>query len=92
MGILAGMGPKSTAPFVDQVIEAFQLAGAKDDIDFPPMMIYSLPTPFYIDRPDLMEKVVSQGLQKLEASGASFIAIPCIVILQNFKYASTYLY
>ena len=34
IGILAGMGPKSTGPFVDQVVDAFQtLSGAKDDID-----------------------------------------------------------
>lgn len=81
IGILAGMGPKSTGPFIDQVVSAFQrLTGAKNDIDFPPMMIYSLPTPFYIDRPIdhcLMEKTICAGLQKLETCGASFIAIPC---------------
>lgn len=81
IGILAGMGPKSTGPFIDQVVSAFQrLTGAKNDIDFPPMMIYSLPTPFYIDRPidhSLMEKTICAGLQKLEACGALFIAMPC---------------
>lgn len=81
IGILAGMGPKSTGPFVDQVVSAFQrLTGAKNDIDFPPMMIYSLPTPFYVDRPidhTLMEKTICAGLQKLEDCGASFIAMPC---------------
>lgn len=81
IGILAGMGPKSTGPFVDQVVSAFQrLTGAKNDIDFPPMMIYSLPTPFYVDRPidhSLMEKTICAGLQKLEYCGASFIAMPC---------------
>lgn len=40
IGILAGVGPKSTGHFVTQVVDAFQsLTGAKDDIDFPPMMI-----------------------------------------------------
>ncbi len=81
IGILAGMGPKSTGPFVDQVVLAFQsLMGAKNDIDFPPMMIYSLPTPFYVDRPIdhvLMEKTICKGLKKLEDCGASFIAMPC---------------
>lgn len=81
IGILAGMGPKSTGPFVDQVVSAFQrITDAKNDIDFPPMMIYSLPTPFYIDRPidhALMEKTICKGLQKLENCGASFIAMPC---------------
>lgn len=81
IGILAGMGPKSTGPFVDQVVAAFQsMTGAKNDIDFPPMMIYSLPTPFYVDRPIdhvLMEKTICSGLKKLEAYGVSFISMPC---------------
>lgn len=81
IGILAGMGPKSTGPFIDQVVASFQLLmGAKNDMDFPPMMIYSLPTPFYIDRPidhKLMEKTIREGLKKLEACGATFIAMPC---------------
>ena len=81
IGILAGMGPKSTGPFVDQVVAAFQsMTGAKNDIDFPPMMIYSLPTPFYVDRPIdhvLMEKTICSGLKQLEACGVSFIAMPC---------------
>ena len=52
IGILAGMGPRSTAPFVDMVVDECQRQyGARYDIDFPPMQIYALPTPFYIDRP-----------------------------------------
>jgi len=48
IGILAGMGPKSTGPFIDQLVFQFQeIIGAKNDIDFPHIMIYSLPTPFY---------------------------------------------
>ena len=81
IGILAGMGPKSTGPFIDQVVTVFQTkTGAKNDIDFPPMMIYSLPTPFFVDRPidhALMEKTICSGLKKLEACGVSFIAMPC---------------
>lgn len=81
IGILAGMGPKSTGPFVNQVVSAFQrLTEAKNDIDFPPMLVYALPTPFYVDRPidhSLMEKTIFEGLQKLQACGVSFIAMPC---------------
>ena len=52
IGILAGMGPKSTGPFVDTVVAKCQtIYGAKHDIDFPHMMIYSCPTPFYMDHP-----------------------------------------
>ena len=68
IGILGGMGPKSTGPFVDQVVFQYQaIAGAKDDVDFPPMLIYSLPTPFYLDRPidhKLMEETICSGLKK----------------------------
>ncbi|AGK97951.1 aspartate/glutamate racemase family protein [Clostridium pasteurianum] len=81
IGILAGMGPRSTAPFIDLVIDQCQSQyGAKYDEEFPKMMIYSLPTPFYIGRPidhQLMKKTIIEGLQKLESIGVSFIAMPC---------------
>ncbi len=81
IGILAGMGPKSTAPFIDQVVTTYQkITGVIHDIDFPPMLIYSLPTPFYLDRPidhALMRETICNGLKKLETCGASFIAMPC---------------
>ncbi|WP_227868053.1 amino acid racemase [Clostridioides sp. ZZV15-6388] len=54
--------------------------GAKYDEEFPEIMIYSLPTPFYIDRPinhELMKKTIIKGLKKLESVGANFIAMPC---------------
>ncbi|TCO68302.1 hypothetical protein [Marinisporobacter balticus] len=38
IGILAGMGPRSTAPFLDLVIDECQLQyGAKYDEEFPHM-------------------------------------------------------
>lgn len=81
IGILAGMGPRSTAPFIDLVIDECQSQyGAKYDEEFPQMMIYSLPTPFYIDRQmnhELMKKTIIEGLQKLESIGVRFIAMPC---------------
>ena len=81
IGILAGMGPRSTAPFVDLVVtECQRQYGATDDADFPPMMIYSLPTHFYVDRPidhARLHHEVLAGLQKLESTGVSFIAMPC---------------
>lgn len=81
IGILAGMGPKSTGPFVDTVVAECQtIYGAKHDMDFPHMMIYSCPTPFYMDCPidhEAMKKAIIEGAQKLESTGASFIAMPC---------------
>lgn len=81
IGILAGMGPRSTAPFVDSVVTECQAQyGAQLDEDFPPMMIYALPTPFYVDRPidhARMQSVITGGLQRLEKAGADFIVMPC---------------
>ena len=52
IGILAGMGPRSTAPFIDSVVDQCQeIYGASLDEEFPKMMILSLPTPFFVDRP-----------------------------------------
>ena len=81
IGILAGMGPRSTAPFVDMVVDECQRQyGAHDDEDFPPMMIYSLPAPFYMDRPldhAALEAAIRAGLQKLASTGVAFVAMPC---------------
>ena len=65
IGILAGMGPKSTGPFVDTVVARCQtIYGAKYDMDFPHMMIYSCPTPFYMDRPIDHEAMKKQLLKE----------------------------
>ena len=81
IGILSGMGPKSTSPFIDNVIKNCQeLYNAKDDIEFPHIMIYSCPTPFYLDKPINhyeMENAIIEGAKKLENTGVNFIAIPC---------------
>lgn len=81
IGILAGMGPRSTAPFVDMLVDACQRQyGARYDIDFPPMLIYALPTPFYIDRPidhAALAAIITAGLRKLEDADVAFVALPC---------------
>ena len=81
VGILAGMGPHSTAPFLDAVIRECQAQyGARRDMEFPPILIYSLPTPFYPDRPldhEAMERTIRGGLEKLARGGVRFIAMPC---------------
>ena len=72
IGILAGMGPRSTAPFVDMVVtECQKQYGARNVEDFPHMLIYSLPAPLYADRPvdhQRAEEIIRQGLQRLAAS------------------------
>lgn len=81
IGILAGMGPRSTAPFIDLVVtECQRQYGARDDIDFPKVMICSQPAPFYEDRPTdhaALEAAILNGLQHLERTGADFLAIAC---------------
>jgi aspartate racemase len=81
IGILAGMGPRSTAPFIDQVISECQTQyGARDDQDFAPLLAYSLPTPFFIDKPidhGAMQATVTAGFKHLAASGAALIVTPC---------------
>ncbi|WP_158623708.1 GNAT family N-acetyltransferase [Corallococcus llansteffanensis] len=75
------MGPRSTAPFIELVLtECQRQYGATNDIDFPKMMICSLPAPFYPDRPTdhaAMEATLREGLQDVARTGADFIAIPC---------------
>lgn len=81
LGILAGMGPRSTGPFLDLVITECQLQyGARHDIDFPKMMICSQPVPFYDDRPNdngAIYAATRDGLQHLERTGADVLAIAC---------------
>ena len=81
IGILAGMGPRSTAPFVDLVVDECQRQyGARDDDEFPPMMIYALPAPFYLDRPidhGALRAAIQAGLRKLASTGVAFVAMPC---------------
>ena len=81
IGILGGMGPRSTAPFIDAVVDQCQkIYGALLDEEFPKMMILSLPTPFYVDRPinhSLMKNTIVGGLQELESTGVNFIVMPC---------------
>lgn len=81
IGILGGMGPRSTAPFLDAVVDACQeMTGAIHDMDFPQMVILSWPTPFYLDRPlnlEALEHAIVEGAVRLAGMGVDFIAMPC---------------
>jgi aspartate racemase len=89
IGILAGMGPRSTAPFLEAVYDQCQLQyGAKYDIDYPPLLVYSLPTPFYLDRPldhAALQTAILAGLRQLESAGVSLIAMPCNTAHRYFE-------
>lgn len=81
IGVLAGMGPRSTAPFIDMLVTDCQVEyGAKYDMDFPKMHIISLPTPFWPgqkidDR--AMVAALKQGIDELVRAKVSLITIPC---------------
>jgi aspartate racemase len=83
IGALVGMGPNSTGPFYDRVITyARKLYGAKYDIDFPKIVLISLPTPFYpkqeIDDA-LMLTALKSGIEDLNKLAVDYIVIPCNV-------------
>ncbi len=79
LGIFGGMGPEATADLYKQIVK---LTPATKDQDHIPTFIYSLP-----QVPDRIASIANQdpaiivaiteGVQRLENSGASFIAIPC---------------
>ncbi|MCF6764202.1 amino acid racemase [Thiotrichales bacterium 19S3-7] len=89
IGILAGMGPLSTAPFIDLLMKGWQSEfKVKYDIDFPHVLIYSLPTPFYLDREinhQNMQETIKAGLLNLQRWGANFIAMPCNTAHRYFE-------
>lgn len=89
IGILAGMGPRSTAPFIESVLdECERQYGAINDIDFPHMIIYSLPTPFHPKEPIIKEDMVKSlhiGIKSLTEANCDFIAVPCNVVHQFYE-------
>lgn len=90
IGVLAGMGPRSTSPFLELLLDECQKQyGAKYDIDYPHILIYSLPTPFYIGRNNNHEKLresIKDGLKRLDSLGVDIIGIPCNSAHQYFEY------
>lgn len=90
IGILAGMGPRSTSPFLELLLDQCQEQyGAKYDIDYPHILVYSLPTPFFIDREtdeQALKSSIREGLERLENCGVDFIGIPCNSAHSHFDY------
>ena len=100
IGILGGMGPEATADLYMQIVKIFQSKyNAKYDADFPPFVIYSLPLPDVVEISPAKEKEVAEreivayltnGVQRLQAGGADFIAIACNTVqcyLQEMRSA-----
>lgn len=89
LGILAGMGPRSTTPFLDAVLdECERQYGATFDIDYPHMVVYSLPTPFYLDRAidrDALLEALEMGLCTLTRDECAVIAVPCNTVHAYYR-------
>lgn len=82
LGILGGMGPRSTAPFLELVLDACERRyGARDDIDFPLMMVCSMPVPFVPQAASHDAEAeflaVREGLQRLDTPDTGVLAIAC---------------
>ena len=81
IGILGGMGPEATAELYFRIIRIFQNEyWAKFDDDFPEMILLNLPIPDVVENlkeEKKVEKMLVNGVKKLENAGADFIAIPC---------------
>ncbi len=75
------MGVHSTAPFLEMVLhECRTQYGATFEPDYPRMVVYQWPLPFYPDRPvdhDRLRITIEQGLQGLLHNDVAFVAIPC---------------
>lgn len=90
IGALVGMGPNSTGIFYDKIMEYARIIyNAKYDIDFPEMVMISLPTPFYPDRDindEEMKAKLAEGIRVLALTEADFIVIPCNIVHKYYKF------
>ncbi len=81
-GIIGGLGPETTCSFYLRLIE---LCRARNDVHYPPIVIYSIPFDYDIEREIIQENrneerilpYLMEGVARLEQSGADFIVIPC---------------
>ncbi|KAB8033355.1 aspartate/glutamate racemase family protein [Fluviispira multicolorata] len=92
IGILAGHGPKTTAPFLDRIVSYCQiLYGARLDSDLPHMMIYSLPVPFFPNKPvdnENLKECLRFGVERLKNAQIHFLVIPSNYIHTYYDFIS----
>lgn len=90
IGALVGMGPNSTSTFYNCVMDyAREMLGAKFDIDFPEIVLVSLPTPFFPDRQindEEMKSSLARGITLLDRTSVDFIVIPCNVVHKYYDF------
>jgi aspartate racemase len=90
LGILAGMGPYSTGPFLDLLgRRCAQRFGARRDADYPRMLVCSQPTPFAegpcVDHAGIVS-AAARGLSSLEQGGADVGLMACNTVHVHFDY------
>ncbi len=81
IGIIGGQGPASTADFYMGIVKYYQESfGARYVRDFPPMIIFSVPTPDLVESVEDEEmtfSLIAEATKKLERDGSDFIIIAC---------------
>ena len=81
IGIVGGQGPSSTADFYMRIVKYYQENfGATYVRDFPPMIIFSVPTPDLVESIENEEKTFTMtvdAIKKMEHDGCDFIVIAC---------------
>jgi len=80
IGIIGGQGPSSTADFYMRIVKYYQdNFGARYVRDFPPMIIFSVPTPDLVESIEDEEKMmmIADAIKKMEHDGCDFIVIVC---------------
>jgi aspartate racemase len=79
LGILAGMGPWSTAPFLTRLLERCrERFGAVEDGDFPHLDLMSLPTPYTVaGDTDALAKPLCAAVRDLERNEPAAIGVAC---------------
>ena len=82
IGILGGMGPETSANFFSKILKYCQEKyKAIQDIDYPPIVLYSLPLYGFdesgiVDEELVLNQLIS-GIKILEMSNCDFVVIPC---------------
>ncbi len=82
IGILGGVGPKTTSHIYHSIIDFFRKSGKKT---YPAILVYNLPFPFIIENEAIVEgknlhKMITyliNGAKILEKGGADFGILPC---------------
>ena len=90
IGILGGMGPEASSNLYSKIIKYAQHQyGATQDLDYPPIIIYSLPL-FGFDETgivdnELVKKQLIDGVKKLELAKSDLIIVACNTVHKYYK-------